>query len=124
MPFARTESFKKISLFSLPKVRNEEIRDIRFQHNKIKFQIALKDRLLESLYLSCWSHYKSYFWSFKIMCSECCVYGHWLEPPPLVFLVCYRKIHYLLYCIFTYCLICGNMDENRTFYSIPYALHH
>jgi hypothetical protein len=49
VPFARTESFKKIPLFSLPKIWNEEIGDLRLQHNKITFQIALKDHLLDSL---------------------------------------------------------------------------
>jgi hypothetical protein len=49
VPFARTESFQKIPLFSLPKVWNQEIADLRFQHNKITFQMALKDHLLESL---------------------------------------------------------------------------
>jgi hypothetical protein len=49
VPFARTESFKKIPLFALPKIWNEEIGYLRLQHNKITFQIALKDHLLESL---------------------------------------------------------------------------
>jgi hypothetical protein len=46
IPFARTESFKKIPLYSFPKTWNEEIGDLKFQHNKITFQIALKDHLL------------------------------------------------------------------------------
>ena len=49
VPFARIEAFKKIPLYSLPKLWNEEIGDLRFQHNKITFQIALKDHLIESL---------------------------------------------------------------------------
>ncbi len=42
IPFARTESLTKIPLYYFPKAWNEEIGDLRFQHNKFTFQIALK----------------------------------------------------------------------------------
>jgi hypothetical protein len=47
IPFARIDLFKKIPLYSFPKAWNDDIGDLRFQRNKITFQIALKDHLLE-----------------------------------------------------------------------------
>jgi hypothetical protein len=46
IPFARIDFFKKIPMYSMPKTWNDDIGDLRFQHNKTTFQIALKDHLL------------------------------------------------------------------------------
>jgi hypothetical protein len=44
----RIEFFKKIPLYALPSAWNDA-GDIRFQHNRITFKIALKDKLLEDI---------------------------------------------------------------------------
>ncbi len=48
LPNPRIEFFKKIPLYSLPSAWNDA-GDIRFQHNRITFKIALKDKLLEDI---------------------------------------------------------------------------
>ncbi len=49
IPFARIETVKRLRLYSFPYTWNNEIGDLRFQQNKITFQIALKDHLLNQL---------------------------------------------------------------------------
>jgi hypothetical protein len=49
IPFARIEAVKRLPLYSFPYTWNNEIGDLRFQRNKITFQIALKDHLLNQL---------------------------------------------------------------------------
>ena len=48
IPYPRLELFKKSLLFSLPTEWNA-LTDLKFQHNKITFEIGLKEHLLATL---------------------------------------------------------------------------
>ncbi len=48
IPFPRIELFKKSPIYMLPKTWNDLCINVKAQHNKITFSIALKDYLLVS----------------------------------------------------------------------------
>jgi hypothetical protein len=49
LPFVRIELFMKISFISFPIAWNELCDELRFQHNRTSFKIALSDYLFEQL---------------------------------------------------------------------------
>jgi hypothetical protein len=49
VPFIRIEQFRKNPIVSLPKAWNELCDELRFQHNRTTFKIALEDYLFEQL---------------------------------------------------------------------------
>jgi hypothetical protein len=49
MPLVRIESFRKFPLYTLPNERNKLGDNIRLQHNRTTFKIALMDKITGSL---------------------------------------------------------------------------